>query len=457
MTPDIVKPNKGPSLLRQCFSSPWAVLIGGGAGIYVGFWQRWLVEYVSPVGEVYLNALKMCILPILMTAIAKSLGRIVQSKGGKDYIKRMIVVLPVLMFFASALGLFGGIVGTPGANLNNETRHSLGALIFKSKYTIDLEMTFAEEPVKAAKSSWNTFLTQLIPGNIFQALSQGQNLQILIFSILFGLVIGYLPTQAAAPIFSVFESIYLAFEKIVQWLMLALPIGLFCLLSGQFSGVGTGVLVAMLKFLSVCYAEFVTFFLLTLLVIWLRARRGLWDVIKSVREPIMVAFGTWSSLACIPASLHAMGNGLHFHKNATNLVLPLGINTCRFGNILYFSVSTIFISQLYQVTLEWDKLLFVLVASVLAGIATAGATGVMTLSMLGLVLTPLGLPLDAVLVLLIIVDPMIDPLRTLTNVMTNCAATAIIVPLDPPWDGQADRRFTGVVDARDSLSLGRTE
>ena len=140
----------------------------------------------------------------------------------------------------------------------------------------------------------------------------------------------------------------------------------------------------------------------------------------------MLAFTTQSSLACLPSSIESLTNDLRFKSKSTNLILPLAITLCRFGPIAYFAIATIFVSSLYQSPLGFGDIIILIVASILAGMATSGQSGILTLTMLSIVLSPLGLPIDAVLVLLIAIDFLINPFRTLTIVGISITVTCFI-------------------------------
>jgi proton glutamate symport protein len=123
-----------------------------------------------------------------------------------------------------------------------------------------------------------------------------------------------------------------------------------------------------------------------------------------------------------------MHETLGYNKKTVDLLVPLTFMICRTGPTLYFALATVFVAQLYNITLDSNSIMTIIAGSIFAGLATAGASGVVLLSMLGLVLTPLGLPVDAVLVLFIIIDPIIGPFRVLAIVHTACAIVTLIIP-----------------------------
>jgi proton glutamate symport protein len=182
----------------------------------------------------------------------------------------------------------------------------------------------------------------------------------------------------------------------------------------------------MSNFLLVSIFTFVLLFIFSALLLSVRSKKTLKEVLFKIKEPLLLAFTTQSSLACLPSSIDSLTNGLRFESKSTNLVLPLAITLCRFGPIAYFAIATIFVSSLYQSPLGFGDIIILMVASILAGMATSGQSGILTLTMLSIVLSPLGLPLDAVLVLLIAIDPLINPFRTLTIVGISMTVTSFI-------------------------------
>ena len=433
------EPVSGSGRVIRLLSSPWSSFFGALVGAYVGLQQPDLAPFLAPIGQIYLNTLKMCILPILITAISTSLGRNVKSKAGGHMMRRMALVFFSFMLGTSILGTVAGTLGAPGSGLQSGAQQTLGTVINESNAGVELEMAWYGTETVDRFSPLARFIIQMVPDNIFQALSDGQNLQVLLFSILLGLAIGHLPDHFSSTLFALLEGVYQAFCKLVDWLMIILPFGLCGLIAGQFSQLGLKVLYAMISFLVTTWLAFAVLILLSAIVLRWRSGLSFARSTGALREPIIIGLGTWSSLAAIPATLTAMHEGLGFRKSTVNLLIPLGVNACRYGNVLFFAVATLFIAQLYQVHFGPVELALVVVGSVLAGFATAGATGVVTLTMLGLVLAPLGLPLDAVLALFIAIDPMVSPFRVLTNVYTNCAATTVIIDRDQPWDGSNRR------------------
>jgi proton glutamate symport protein len=410
--------------------SPWTILASVVVGVAIGLWFKPFAHAIAPLGEIYLVLLKMCVLPILLSAIAMSIGRLMTSHNAKRYVKRIAIVFPIGLFLASLLGTLIAAIAGPGRNLPISVLQTLGVLVNES--AIDLELSLQGPlPQEESLPSLTDFVFNLIPDNIFEALSQGDSLQVLFFAIIFGTALGLVGGRAAETLFDSFEAVYRSFNKLIHWFTLILPFGLCSLLAAQIAEMGLDIMVAMIDFVTIVAIAFALLYLIGTLVVWRYARCSLTTVFLALREPTILALATRSSLACIPSAIAAMHETLRFDRKTTDLVVPLAVTLCRFGSVVYFSMAALFVAQLYNNNLGWSGYAIAILGSILAGMATSGVTGVLTLALLQIVLDPLGLPLEAALVLFIAIDPIVDPFRTLGIVHTSLAATAAIADLEP--------------------------
>jgi len=407
--------------------SPYIVLISMAVGVLIGAYEKGLAANIAPFGSIYLSLLQMCILPILVCAVASSLGQLVKSHESKSSIRSMLVVFSIGLLLISALGIVAGVLGQPGTGLPHETHAVLGQVVQKTGAGVDLEMFFFQDnPVKEGTPSLLGFFADIIPSNVVASMTHGNNLQVLFFAIVLGVAAGFIPVRQSNSLLLTLEGVYLAFSKVIKWAMYVLPFGLCCLMADQVAKVGPEILFAMTKFVVVFTICGLFIFSACTIIIWKASGKPFFEVIGGLKEPIIIALGTRNSLATIPSSLDALHNNLQFDKTKTNLLVPLGVTICRYGSVVYFSLATMFVAQLYDTQLDVQAYVIILFGSVLAGMATSGASGVLTLAMMLLVLEPLGLPFEAVLVLFIAIDPIVDPLRTLLIVYVACASSAII-------------------------------
>lgn len=418
--------------------SPWAIAAGMAGGILIGSFDKELAEMIALGGELFLKLLQMCIIPIMMTAVSSSLARLFLSKKTNRYIGRMVIVFLLGLLFSAGMGVLFGMIGQPGTRLDPHDRNMLGKTLLAaesgqqsapdSKITAEWFVSLSQPLEKMApqQPKFGDFFTVIIPENIFASLSGGHNMQILFFAILFGIALPSIPAQYSDKIIMGLAGIFKTFENLIGWIMYSLPLGLCCLLAGQVARTGFDIMLAMVHFVVILYIGALLLIGVNTLIIRRAVKRPLSNVLTSLRQTLMIAFGTRNGFVAMPAAIEAMSEELGLDEQTTNLVIPLGITLCRFGTTMIFGLSAIFFAQLYHVPLNPMDYVFIVLGSVLASIASAGTPGVVSLRMLALVFTPLGLPLNAAITLLLAVDPVTDPILTLLNVHTNCATTALI-------------------------------
>ncbi len=411
--------------------NPWIILVSIIIGVLIGIFEPNIAIACAPIGSVYLTLLKMCVLPILISAITLSVGRLIKTDDAGRYIIRILIVFSLGLLTVSAIAVMIGLITNPGGDLNDSTLEALGIIIKES--TIDQEISLTG-PIPEESQELPIlvqFLIDIIPSNIFEALSNEQTLKVLFFSIVLGFILGQIEEESSV-IFDVVDSIYNAFKNLINGLTILLPIGLCSLLADQVANVGVQVMLSMVNFLAITIITFIGIYILSTILIWQQANASVMQVITALRTPTMLALATRSSLACLPSAITTMQESLKFEQRTIRLVVPLAVTICRFGSVIYFALGSVFVAQLYEVDLGIGAIFIIIVASIFAGMATSGVTGVLTLTMLGLVLDPLNLPLEAVLVLFIAIDPIIDPFRTLSIVQTGMAASSVISEIKKP-------------------------
>ncbi|MBD1851357.1 cation:dicarboxylase symporter family transporter [Leptolyngbya sp. FACHB-711] len=412
-----------PFLIRW-LKSPWTIAVSVGLSIYLGTCQPQIAASIAPLGQFYLSLLKMCVLPILLSAVTVSTGRLMMTDNAARSIRRIAAVFPIGLLLVSSIAVAIATLAQPGKNLSASALKKLGILVNQSG--IDLEISLSGAEIQPEEFPLNQLLVNLIPENIFSALSEGQTLRVLVFALVFGISLGLVREPATQSLFAALESVYHACNRLIQGLTVLLPLGLCSLLTTQFSQLGIDILFSMIRFVLIAILTFVIIYILSTIIIWRQTNQSFLTVLAQLKESTFLALATSSSLACIPSAISALSNGLGFDRQTTQLLTPLSITLCRFGSVIYFALAALFVAQLYNKDLSGGQLALVVVLSILAGMATSGATSVITLTMLDIVLNPLKLPLEAVLVLFIAIDPIVDPFRTLGIVHTGIAATALV-------------------------------
>lgn len=404
--------------LGRVLLHPFAVfagLIGGGIAGWVDQGQTPLFYLL---GEIYIRLLQMCVIPLLFTAVVTSLSRLFLDGAANRYFTRLVLLMLGGLALAAGSGVALGFFGQPGAELQNEAREVIGKVIFTAEASSVAH--------GAAATGIADLVVGMFPENIFGALTTGNKIAILFFAVLFGVALGSIAREKSERATALLEAFYDTFIKIIEWLMYVLPLGLFCLAYSQVSSVGLDVLFAMTKLVVLIYAGAIVLLALYSVVIWLKAGGSYLASLMALRDSVFVAFGTSSSYATIPSALRGLKEGLKFDRGVVDLALPLGITLNPPGSAFHFAISTMFLANLYGLALDPGQMAFVLFGAMLAGVATTGAPGVAALSMISIILVPLGLPVEVAIILLVAIDPIVDPILTVVNVQGNAATTALL-------------------------------
>lgn len=340
--------------------SPWLILSSITVGAFIGFLDKSLAEDLLPFGSLYLKLLQMLVLPILLTAIISGLGNLFVSGIEKKQIRSLIILMVCGLLIADGIGVLLGSIGQPGSQLAHDAKVTLGKTITKMEQS---------NRADTAAPSFVSFFQSVIPDNIFKSLTAGDALATLFFSILIGISMGLMPPKSNKMALMVIGAFYDSFLTIIGWMMYLLPFGLLCLFAGQIAQLGLEVVWATAKLIQYLYIACVGTMLVYSLIIWwkLRHRFSYLECLSALRQPLVVALGTASSFASISAALNALKKNLGIDKNTVDLVVPLGITLNPPASVLQFAISSIFIAQIYGVTLGFDQICIVFLGSILAG------------------------------------------------------------------------------------------
>lgn len=411
--------------LGRILLSPWAIAAAILLAVAIGLKLPGLALALKPAGDTYLALLQMCATPLVICGVVSSIGRILLDGGSKRYLGRLVVVILAGLFATGVVAIVLGVLVRPGSGLSTEANRTLGHLLANSEME-----GVAHTP---HQMSFVDFLTGAVPRNVFQALSDGHPLPILFFSILLGIALGFTFSERASRTLELFEATFDAMLKLIGWLLYALPLGLLALLATQVAEAGLGVFVAMLKLIVLVNVAIVITLLIGNIIIARRTGEPYFRVLSALSESLLIAFATKSSFAAIPATLQALQTRLGMRKHTTDLVIPLSISLNPIGNVHYYTLGAIFIAQLYNVPMTFSALVILLLGGVLASVAASALPGAAAIGVFAILLEPLGLPLESAVVLIMAIDPFIDPATTVLNVHGSCTAASLVA--DPEEQG----------------------
>jgi Na+/H+-dicarboxylate symporter len=408
--------------------NPWVVIASLSAGFMLGMYMPALGLKLGFVGDVYVDLLKMIALPFMVSAVIFSLQRLFREGGAGGLMARVAVVFAVFSVVVALLGALTLLAMKPGENLSTETMQTFGKIVGNDLNSSDTVMSLqgVDAPVKSV--SFTEVLVSLVPSNIFAALASGDTLKALVFALLFGFAVGQVPSRVSDGLTQSLETIYHSCQTLMRWLNYPLPVILFCMSAAQMAKTGIGPLQAMAQFVLAFFVASLLALVIATIIIWKRSNSTLGQTLNALRGPFALALATRSSATCMPIMIESLADRLGFARSRVELMVPLSVSLLRIGPVIYYVAATVFIAQLYGKPLGITELAVILSASILAGFASAGMTGLLTVSLVGLTCSYLGLPFEAAFILFLAVDPICDMLRTLVLVIGNNAAVSLICP-----------------------------
>jgi len=422
-------------LAERILVSPWAILVATVAGVATGIFLPPAAAYLGPVGAVFIALLQMCVIPIMVSAIVTSVGKLARSAGAAVYFPRVAGVFLCLLLVVSVASI-AVTAGTASLIMPDaQTQSAIGRIMIErgsapggdQRATLIREIDSRVRPAEQSQERGLVdFLVYMIPKNIFSSLSEGEMLRILFFFMLLGVMLKYIPERASGDLILFFEGIYEIFQKVIRASMLILPFGLFALLATQIASTGPALLVSLAKLIALVAGLSLLFFAGSSVAIWRASGKPFLRQFAVLRNVIFISLGTRNSYAAIPFAISGLHKGLGFDLDRLNFSLPIGVTLCRYGNVMIYCVGAVFAFSLYERALGPESILMVVVGSLLTAMASSGTPGIVGRAMIALILTPLGIPSGAIMTILIVIDPITEPLITLLNVYPNCAAAALI-------------------------------
>lgn len=408
--------------------NPWVIIGSLACGVALGMLAPEVAVKFGVIGDIYVDLLKMITLPFMVSAVIFSLQRLFRDGGTAKLLGKVAVVFLSFSLAVAVLGAITLLVMRPGANLSSETMQTFGQIVGNDLASSDTEMSLQGTDAEKKSLGFTEVLVSLVPANIFSALANGDTLKALVFAMLFGLAVGHVPSRISEGLTHALETIYQSCQTLTRWLSFPLPIVLFCMSAAQLGKTGIGPLQAMTQFVLAFFVASVLILAIAAFIIWKRSNNSLKETLNALRGPFALALATRSSATCMPIMIESLADRLGFARSRVELLVPLSVSLLRIGPVVYYVCATLFIAQLYGRSLGPVEIAIVLAASVLAGFASAGMTGLVTVSLVGMTCTYLGLPFEAAFILFLAVDPICDMLRTLVLVIGNTAAVSLICP-----------------------------
>jgi proton glutamate symport protein len=391
-----------------------AMLIGAALG------HDWpsLAINLRVVAQIFLRLIKTIIAPLLFATLVSGIA----AHSDLKKVGRMGVKALIYFEVVTTLAL---VIGLAAINI--------------SKAGVGIQVAApAADSLPAQKVTWQDTLLHTVPENIAKSVADGQILQVVVFSILFGIALALVREERRRPLVQLTESLaetMFKFTNIVMWFA---PLGVGAAIAYTVGSTGMGILVNLAKLLATLYVALFVFVFGVLLPIALVARVPIRRFIGAAAEPVTIAFATANSEAALPRAMEAM-EALGVPRQTVAFIMPTGYSFNLDGSTLYLSLAAIFVAQAAGIHMSLGQQLLLMFTLMLTSKGVAGVSRASIVILLGTV-GSFGLPVEPVFILLGI-DQLMDMARTSVNVLGNCLATVVIAK----WEGDFETEKASAV------------
>jgi len=391
----------------------WAIFAGALGGIFSGWYFGEAMLSIEWLGTLFLNALKMTIVPLVVAAVITG----VTSMG--DIRKLGKVGGLTICYYASTTAL-AVLIGLVIVNL-----------IQPGSSVAELSHIIPENASEKVGIGFKDIVLSLVHPNLLGAAVENKLLPIIVFSLIFAAALTTVG-ERGTPVIRFFDGLNEVMMKLVIWLMYLAPIGIFALIAAQLGAAGGGeafwneITSVGWYFVAVILGLFIHFLFLVG-ILHLFSHHGM-SYLKQMMRALLTAFGTASSSATLPITMECAIEG-GVDKRAVKFVLPLGATINMDGTALYEAVAVMFIAQAYGIHMGMTEQIIIFVTATLAAIGAAGIPQAGLVTMV-IVLTAVNLPLEGIGMLLA-VDWLLDRFRTMVNVWGDSTGAAIIERVIP--------------------------
>src|SRR5436853_779024 len=398
----------GYAVFRRSLTT-W-ILISMVVGAEIGHdWPGFAVN-LRVLSQVFLRMIKTIIAPLLF-------GTLVVGIAGHSNLKQVgRMGIKALAYFevVTTIALFIGLAAI------NISRAGVG---------VQLPAAARTEQLDAVKQTPADIILHIFPENIAKSVADGQVLQIVVFSIIFGIALALLKEDKRKPMLAFAESLSETMFKFTNVVMLFAPIGVGAAIAYTVGHMGLGILVNLAQLLATLYAALAAFLLFVLLPVAIIARVPIKKFVAAIAEPVSIAFATTSSEAALPRAMEQMEQ-LGVPRQIVAFVMPTGYSFNLDGTTLYLALASVFVAQVAGIHMSLGQQLLMVFTLMLTSKGVAGVPRASLVILLGTAAS-FNLPIEPIFIILGI-DELMDMARTSVNVIGNCLATIVIAR----WEGE---------------------
>lgn len=394
------------------------------AGVLFGWLFPAYAVKMQPLGDIFLRMIKMIIAPLIFATLTVGIAGHGDVKNlGKIGLKT-IIYFEIATTVALVLGLVMANILKPGAGFNIDIT------------SVSLAAVEKMQTIPQGHSLTHMFVNA-VPVSIVESMAKGDLLQIVVFAIFFALAVCAVG-QKARPVLDFLQSTCDIMFKFTEYVMKFAPIGVFGAISATIGQNGVGILTSYAKLIAITYFSLIAFIIIVLVVACKIINIPFMGILKTIKDPALLAFTTASSEAALPKAMSQMEK-FGVPKSIVSFVMPLGYTFNLDGSTLYLTLAALFCAQVVGINLSIEQQLMLMFTLMLTSKGIAGVPRVSLVILTG-TLASFNLPVAGVAVLLGI-DQILDMGRTTVNLIGNCVATAVVARWENEFDHQKMEKF----------------
>ncbi len=371
------------------------------------------------VSKIFLKLIKTIIAPLLFATLVVGIAGHADLKQVGRMGLKSIIYFEIVSTIALVIGLVAINISQAGVGVH-----------------MPVESTEVLE--KVAPQSFQEIILHIFPENIAKAVYEGQVLQIVVFSLIFGIAVALLKDKHKKPLLTFAESLSEAMFKFTNIVMYFAPFAVGAAIAYSIGHMGLEILVTLFKLLGTLYVALIVFIAFVLVPIMLAFKIPIVQFFKAVFDPASIAFATTSSESALPRAMERMEE-FGVPRKVVSFVIPTGYSFNLDGTTLYLSLASIFVAQVAGIHMPIEKQLLLVFTLMLTSKGVAGVPRASLVILLGTAAS-FGLPVEPIFIILGI-DELMDMARTSVNVIGNCLASAVIARLEGVLDMEKARNF----------------
>ena len=421
------------ALFKKKISLPTQVIIALVLGVIAGlllYGQDDVANYIKPFGDVFLNLIKMIIIPIVFCSLALSISNLGDSKKVGSYGWKAILYFEIITTIAIGLGLIIGNLFKPGSGLDPDKLPKGDITKYQSSaHSAEQATTYGNHLIDT--------LVHIVPTNLFESMAKGELLPIIFFAVFFGLglaAIGEKAEPVKGFLNGTLEAVFWMINKILK----LAPIGVFAFICTTVMTFGASALIPLFKLLVVVVFAMVFFVIVVLGIVARMVGISIFSIMKILKSELLLAFSTSSSEAVLPIMMKKMER-FGSPKDVTSFVIPIGYSFNLDGSALYQSIAALFVAQMYDMHLSLTEQLVLMATLMIASKGMAGVPGVSIVVLLT-TLSSMNIPAQGI-ALIIGVDRLLDMVRTCVNVIGNALSTVVITKWENVYDKEKGQNY----------------